>query len=97
MADSLLFVLIVVLVIGALIYVIGRPNRYSKMTDEDFEADAKKGSILGSVVIGMERSLRRREADLVIEQKLRIERDATPSGDKPHPENPQPAEKDSRG
>lgn len=86
MTDTLVFVLIIALAVGALIYAIGRPNRYSKMTDEDFEEDAKKGSLLGSVVIGLERSLRRREADYVIEQKLRIEKDATPSGDKPHPE-----------
>ncbi len=85
-ADVMVF-LIVVGLIGALIYVLASPNRYAKMTDQEFEEDTKKGSVLGAAVIGMERALRRREADFVIEQKLRIEKDATDVGDQPAKEN----------
>jgi hypothetical protein len=59
------------------------PNRYARMSDQEFEEHTKKSSVLGAAVMGMERALRRREADFVIEQKLRIETDATPSGDRP--------------
>lgn len=69
--------------IGGLIFVMASPNRYAKMTDEEFEEDSKRSSVLGSVVIGMERTLRRKETDFVFEEKLRVERDATPSGDRP--------------
>jgi len=86
MAETLFIFLIVAGAIGALIYVIGRPNRYSKITDEEFEADAKKGSLLGAVVIGLERSLRRREADYMIEEKLRKDKDAATVAGEP-PEN----------
>src|SRR5271165_7072265 len=78
----------VVGLIGGLIYGMASPNRYAKMTDQEFEEDTKKSSVLGAAVIGMERALRRREADFVIEQKLRIEKDAAPSGDNPLEENP---------
>lgn len=92
MTDTVATFLIVAGVIGALIYVIGRPNRYSKMTDEEFEEDAKKGSLLGAVVIGLERSLRRREAEYMIEEKLRIDKDATPVAAGEPPEDSFPAQ-----
>jgi hypothetical protein len=82
LADVIIF-LIGVGLIGGLVYVLARPNRYTRMSDQEFAEDTKKSSLLGAVVIGMERALRRREADFVIEQKLHIEKDATPSGDRP--------------
>jgi hypothetical protein len=44
----------------------------------------------------MERALRRHEADLVIEEKLRVEKDATPSGDRPPEETPEPTQEKPR-
>lgn len=89
LAEILTVILILGGAIGALVYVIGRPNRYSKMTDEEFEEDAKRGSILGAVVIGLEHSLRRREAEYMIEEKLRVDKDATPVGGEPPEDAPQ--------
>jgi len=74
---------------GALIYMIGGPNRYSKMMDEEFREDAKRGSILGSAVIGLEHSLHRREAEYMIEAKLRIDKNATPVAGEPPEDTPQ--------
>jgi hypothetical protein len=85
--ETLIIIGIVLVALGSLAYVMGRPNRYSQMTDQEFEEDTKRGPGLGAAIIGMERALRRREADYVIEQKLRVEKNATPSGDKPHPED----------
>lgn len=89
--ETLATFLIVAGAIGALIYVIARPNRYSKMTEQEFEEDAKKGSLLGAAVIGLERSLRPRETDYLIEEKLRIDKDATPTAGEP-PEDSLPAQ-----
>ena len=80
MWGDLIIFLTVAGLMGGLIYVMASPNRYAKMTDQEFEEDTRKSSVLGAAVIGMERALRRREADFVIEQKLRIEKEATPSG-----------------
>ena len=95
LADIIIF-LIVAGLIGGLIYVMASPNRYARMTDEEFEEDTKRSSVLGSVVIGMERALRRKEADFVIEEKLRVEKDATPSGDLPPEEMLEPKQEEPR-
>lgn len=96
LANVILFLLVVGL-IGGLVYVMASPNRYAKMTEQEFEEDTKKNSLLGAAIIGTERALRRREADFVIEQKLRIEKDATPSGDHPPVENPESMQEKPRG
>ena len=96
LADIIIFLMVAGL-IGGLIYVVAGPNRYAKMTDEEFEEDTKRSSVLGSVVIGMERALRRKEADFVIEEKLRVEKDATPSGDHPPEEISEPTQEKPRG
>ena len=95
LADIIIF-LIVAGLIGGLICVMASPNRYARMTDEEFEEDTKRSSVLGSVVIGMERALRRKEADFVIEKKLRVEKDATPSGDHPPEEMLEPKQEEPR-
>jgi hypothetical protein len=64
-------VVILVAAFGALMYAIIRPNPYSKMTDEEFAKETKKSTALGMAVVPAERILRRREADYIIEEKLR--------------------------
>jgi len=82
---------------GGPIHVLASPNRYRKMTDQGFQEDTKKSSVLGAAVMGMERDLRGREADFVLEQKWRIEKVATPGGDNPPEANPEPGQEKLRG
>lgn len=51
------------------------------MRDQEFEEGTKKSSVLGAAAMGMEKASGRREADLLVERKLRIEKHATPSGE----------------
>jgi len=95
LSDIIIFMMVGGLM-GGLIYVMASPNRYAKMTDEEFEEDTKRSSVLGSVVMGLERTLRRKEADFVIEEKLRVKKDATPSGDRPPEEIPEPTQEKPR-
>jgi hypothetical protein len=95
LSDIIIFMMVGGLM-GGLIYVMASPNRYAKMTDEEFEEDTKRSSVLGSVVIGLERTLRRKETDFVIEEKLRVKKDATPSGDRPPEETPEPTQEKPR-
>lgn len=95
LSDIIIFMMVGGL-IGGLIYVMASPNRYAKMTDEEFEEDTKRSSVLGSVVIGLERTLRRKETDFVIEEKLRVKKDATLSGDRPPKETPVPTQEKPR-
>jgi hypothetical protein len=74
--------------IGLLAYVMGSRDRYEEMTEEEFEEEAKKKSLLGAAIMGLEGTLRKREATVLMEAKGRVERDATPSpGDPPEDEN----------
>ena len=70
--------------IGLLVYVMGSRDRYEEMTEEEFEEEVKKKSLLGAAITGLEGTLRNREATIMMEAKSRVDRDATPSpGDPP--------------
>lgn len=85
MAEFLLVLLTVLGIVALLVYVTGRKSRYSEMTDEAFEQEARKGpgSLVGSAVVGLEGALRKREAAIMMEARSRIERDATPAPGEP--------------
>jgi ABC-type bacteriocin/lantibiotic exporter with double-glycine peptidase domain len=84
MTGWILALIVVGGVIGLLVYVMGSRDRYQDMTEEEFEEEAKKKSLLGAAITGLEGTLRKREATVLMEAKGRIERDATPSpGDPP--------------
>jgi len=75
--------------IGLLLYVVGSGDRYQEMTEEEFEEEARKKSLLGAAITGLEGTLRKREATVLMEAKGRVERDATPSpGDPPEDQTP---------
>jgi len=80
--------IVVAVLIGALIHVMGSgDDRYANMTDEEFEEEARRKSFLGAAITGLEGTLRKREATVLMEAKTRVERDATPSpGDPPDDE-----------
>lgn len=96
MAATIILAVIAIGLLGALICVLGRPNRYSTMTEKEFEEETKKGPGLGDAIIGFERALRRREVDFVIEQKHRFEKDANVPGGEPPQEMEAPGKKDAR-
>ena len=87
MAEFVFAVLVVVASVGLLIYVIGGENRYREMSEEEFEEEAKKKTMIGAALVGFEAAWRRREGETVMEAKSRVERGATPSPGKP-PEEP---------
>jgi len=84
MTGWMLGLMVVGGLIGLLVYVMGSRDRYEEMTEEEFEQEVKKKSLLGAAVTGLEGTLRKREATIMMEAKSRVERDATPSpGDPP--------------
>jgi len=87
MAAFVLMLLIAVGLVALLVYLMGRKDRYAQMTEEEFEQEARKGSYLGAVLMGVEGALRKREAAIMMEAKSRVERDATPSPGEP-PQDP---------
>lgn len=88
MTGWILALIVVGGLIGLLVYVMGSRDRYEEMTEEEFEEEARKKSLLGAAIMGLEGTLRKREATIMMEAKGRVDRDATPSpGDPPEEEN----------
>jgi len=84
MTSWILALMVVSGLIVLLVYVMGRRDRYEEMTEEEFEQEAKKKSLLGAAITGLEGTLRKREATIMMEAKGRVERDSTPTpGDPP--------------
>ena len=82
--------------IGLLVYVMGSRDRYEEMAEEEFEEEARKKSPLGAAIMGLEGTLRKREATVLMEAKGRVERDRTPSPGDP-PEDPDHSKVQSSG
>ena len=82
--------------IGLLVYVMGSRDHYEEMTEEQFEEEAKKKSLLGAAIMGLEGTLRKREATVLMEAKGRVEQDRTPSPGDP-PEDPDHSKVQSSG
>ena len=82
--------------IGLLVYVMGSRDRYEEMTEEEFEEEARKKSPLGAAMMGLEGTLRKREATVLMEAKGRVEQDRTPSPGDP-PEAPDHSKVQSSG
>src|SRR5262249_40905080 len=88
MTGWILALLIAGGLIGLLVYVMASPDRYEEMTEREFEEEARKKSLLGAAITGLEGTLRKREATIMMEAKGRMEREATPSpGDPPEHED----------
>jgi hypothetical protein len=83
MAGFVLALVVAIGLIGLLIYVMASNDRYATMSEEEFEEEAKKKSLLGAAFTGLEYTLRKKEATYMMEVKSRIERDATPSPGEP--------------
>lgn len=73
----------VILLLIALVVVMGGPDRYAKMSEKEFEEDAERKSLLGAAMVGVEKVLRPERVEQVLEQKKRVEKDATASGAEP--------------
>jgi hypothetical protein len=84
MTGWMLGLIVVGGLIGLLVYVMGSRDRYEEMTEEEFEKEVRQKSLLGAAIVGLEGTLRKREATIMMEAKSRVEKDATPSpGDPP--------------
>ena len=69
MTEVVVILLVVVGFVALLMHIVGGKNRYAEMTEEEFEEEAKKGSVLGAAVMGVEGALRKRETTILMEAK----------------------------
>jgi hypothetical protein len=80
--------LLALVVFGIMKAAIGRD--YSKMTEEEFEAEVKRGSTMGAAVGGLQKIIDRgHTTEYIVEQQQRIEADRTNSGGRPESGSPE--------
>ncbi len=82
MVAFFLIIVIVALVI-ALVVSIGGSDRYSKMTEKEFEEEAERSSLLGAAMIGTQNLIQPSRVQAMSKQKKRVEKDAAVPGDPP--------------
>jgi len=82
MVTFFLVIVIVALVI-ALVLAIGGSDRYSKMTEKEFEEEAERSSLLGAAMIGTQKLIQPSRVQAMVEQKKRVEKDAAVPGEPP--------------
>jgi len=80
---------VVVALIAGLIAVLGSPDRHVQMTEEEFEEEAKKKSLLGAAMVGLDKAIQPGRTEHVLVQKKRVESDDTLPGE-PAPEDEMP-------
>ena len=78
---------ITAVILIALVYAIAKAasgDRYSKMTDEQFEAEARRSSAVGGTVAELQKILDpSHRVEYVQEQQERVEAEGAESGDRP--------------
>jgi len=90
MASALALAFIIALVAGVawlvLRAVVASQDRYTKMTEEEFEAEAKKASGVGAGLQEFQRIVEGRRVEYTLQQDKHIEAEEAESGDKPKPD-----------
>ena len=88
---------IVVGLVVAFILVLGAKEDLSDMSEEEFEAEAKRSSMIGAGVAELHKAFQPNRVKQVVEEKLRAKEVRSFSGDKPHgPEDARDDEGDAK-
>lgn len=79
-----LVLLVIVGIVVALIGVLGAENRHAKMTEEEFEEEAKRNSAIGAGVLELQKAFQPNRVTQYVEEKQRVKEESSFSGDPPH-------------
>jgi hypothetical protein len=74
----------VVVLVVAFIAVLGKKEDLSDMSEEEFEAEAKRSSMIGAGVAELHKAFQPNRVKQVVEEKIRAKEARSFSGDKPH-------------
>jgi hypothetical protein len=81
-----IWVVIIVVLVVAFLAVFGAKEDLSDMSEEEFEAEAKRSSMIGAGVAELHKAFQPNRVKQVVEEKLRAKEVRSFSGDKPNPE-----------
>jgi hypothetical protein len=83
---TIILSLIALFLIGALLYTIAAPDRHSRMTEREFTEEAKRSSMVGQAMIGLDKALRPNRVEHVLVEKQRAQRRSAIPGEPPREE-----------
>lgn len=63
-------------------------DRYAAMTEEAFEAEAKRSSLLGAAVMGLQKVFEPKRVQYIMQRDKRVEGDSAEAGVRPPHEPP---------
>jgi hypothetical protein len=75
---------VVIALVIAFIVVLGGKDRHSEMTEEEFEAEAKRGSLLGAGVTELHKVFQPARVKQIVAERQRAKEAMNVSGDPPH-------------
>jgi hypothetical protein len=80
---AIVILVILVVVVALIIGVTSGKDRYAEMSEEEFEAEAKRVSTLGAAIMGLQKVIEPKKVEYMMQRDKRVEGDQTVSGDPP--------------
>lgn len=82
--EHLVIIVVLVLVVAGILLATSGKNRYSEMSEEEFEKEAQRSSAIGNALMGVQGILDpSRKVEYVLQRDKRPEGDSAESGDRP--------------
>jgi hypothetical protein len=75
-------------VVALIVGVTTGKDRYAEMSEEEFEAEAKRASTLGAAVMGLQKVLEPKHVEYLMQRDKQVEGDHSFSGEPPSTEAP---------
>jgi hypothetical protein len=79
---------VAIAVLIALVVTLGAKDRHSEMSEEEFEAEAKRLSMLGAGVVELHKAFQPNRVKQIVAERQRAKEEFNVSGDPPSDENP---------
>ena len=75
---------VVIAVLIALVVTLGGKDRHSEMTEEEFEAEAKRISMMGAGVVELHKAFQPNRVKQIVAERQRAKEEMNVAGDLPH-------------
>ena len=89
-----MYVILIAFIVGVIVLALiiaAAENRYAKMSEEEFEEEAKRASPLGAAMLGLHQILQPKRVEYILQRDKRPQGERPDSGDRPPEVPPSPA------
>ena len=85
---TIVILAVIVALVALIIGVAAGKDRYAEMSEAEFEAEAKRASLLGTAVMGLQKVLEPKHVEYIMQRDKKVEGDHSFSGDTPSTDAP---------